>query len=262
MKILAIGDVVGRVGRRALSVGLNAIVTNTKADFVLANAENLAGGFGFTRDTVEEMFKLGVDALTTGNHVWDKKEALDLLPREPRLLRPANFPEAAPGKGAGVFTSRGGVKVGVLNLQGRVFMEALDCPFRRAEAELAALSKETKIIIVDMHAEATSEKIAMANFLDGRVSAVVGTHTHVQTADARVFPRGTAYITDLGMTGPSHSIIGIQPEIILKRFLLKIPERFQEAHGPGQFNGALIEIDENTGLARSIKPIQSSYEFN
>ncbi len=260
MKILAIGDIFGKVGRKALKLGLNNIIASTKADFVVANGENLAGGFGVTADTIGEIFKLGVDVITSGNHIWDKKESLHLLETEKRLLRPANYPAQSPGRGSGVYTAKTGQSVGVLNLQGRVFMEALDCPFRRADEELEVLAQQAKIIIVDIHAEATSEKIAMGYFLDGRVSAVFGTHTHVQTTDANILPRKTAYITDLGMTGPIHSIIGVKPEIIMKRFLQKIPERFSEATGPGQFNGVLVEIDDNSGKAKSISTIRITYE--
>ncbi|HEB73100.1 MAG TPA: TIGR00282 family metallophosphoesterase [Nitrospirae bacterium] len=261
MKILAIGDVFGKVGRRVLKIGLNNIISSIKADFVIANGENLAGGFGVTQEMVDELFSTGVDVITSGNHIWDKKEALKLLDFEKRLLRPANYPEDAPGRGSDVFTTKTGALIGVLNVQGRVFMDSIDCPFRTAEKNIERLRSRTKMIIVDMHAEATSEKIAMGYFLDGRVSAIVGTHTHVQTSDAKILPRQTAYITDLGMTGPSHSIIGVRPEIILKRFLLKLPERFNEALGPGQFNGAFIELDDETGMAKSIRPLQSSYEF-
>lgn len=261
MKILAIGDVFGKVGRRVLKIGLNNIVSSVKADFVIANGENLAGGFGVTQELIEELFSTGIDVVTSGNHIWDKKEALTLLETEKRLLRPANYPEESPGRGADVFTTKSGAKIGVINVQGRVFMDAIDCPFKAAEKCIERLASQTKMIIVDMHAEATSEKIAMGYFLDGRVSAVLGTHTHVQTSDTKILPRQTAYMTDLGMTGPSHSVIGIRPEIILKRFLQKLPERFNEALGPGQFNGALIELNDETGMAKSIKPLQSTYEF-
>ena len=250
----------GKVGRRVIKSGLNNIVANTKAEFVIANGENLAGGFGLTRETIGELFNCGVDVITSGNHIWDKKEALGLLETEQRLLRPANYPDQTPGRGAGVYTSRTGDKVGVLNLQGRVFMDPINCPFAQAEKELEWLKPQVNIIVTDLHAEATSEKMAMAFFLDGRVSAVIGSHTHVQTSDARIMPRDTAYITDMGMTGPSHSIIGVRPEIILKRFITKLPERFNEATGPGQFNGVLLEIDSKTGKAKSIKSIQTLFD--
>ncbi|MBI5816734.1 MAG: TIGR00282 family metallophosphoesterase [Nitrospinae bacterium] len=257
MKILVVGDIFGKVGRRILKTSLGNLSAMTKADFVIANAENLAGGFGFTREILPEVFSAGVDAVTTGNHVWDKKEALDIVKMDSRVLRPANYPPTAPGRGSAVFTTKSGAKLGVLNLMGRVYMDALDCPFRRADEELEKLRKETNLIIVDMHAEATSEKMAMGYYLDGRVSAVLGTHTHVQTADEKLLPRGTAYISDVGMTGPSHSIIGVRVDIILKRFLQKLPEKFEEAHGPGQLNAVILEIDDTTGLAKGIKRIQT-----
>lgn len=260
MKILVIGDVFGKSGRRTLKTSLSNVVTMFKADFIIANCENLAGGFGFTRDTLNEVFATGVDVVTTGNHVWDKKEALDIADADQRVLRPANYPDGVPGRGSGVFTSKSGTKVGLINLMGRVFMDSLDCPFKAAERELAKVSLDAKIILVDMHAEATSEKQAMAHLLDGRVTAVIGTHTHVQTADERLLMRGTAYITDVGMTGPLHSIIGVRPEIIMKRFMLKLPERFEEAHGPGQLNAVLVEVDDETGKAKGIKRIQTSEE--
>lgn len=243
-----------------MKTGLANVVAMFKADFVIANCENLAGGFGFTKETLNEVLSTGVDAVTTGNHVWDKKEALDITAADQRVLRPANYPDGVPGRGSGVFTSKSGVKIGLINLMGRVFMDSLDCPFKAAERELAKVSLDAKIILVDIHAEATSEKQAMGYLLDGRVTAVVGTHTHVQTADERLLMRGTAFITDVGMTGPLHSIIGVRPEIIMKRFMLKLPERFEEAHGPAQFNAVLIEVDDETGKAKGIKRIQTSEE--
>ena len=258
MKILFVGDIFGKVGRRALKNSLPNMVAMMKADFVIANCENLAGGFGFTKDILGEVYAAGVEAVTTGNHVWDKKEALEIVKADQKILRPANYPAEAPGKGSAVFTAKNGAKVGVLNLMGRVFMDALDCPFHRADQELEKLRQETNIILVDMHAEASSEKMAMGYYLDGRVSAVIGTHTHIQTADEKILPRGTGYITDAGMTGPSHSIIGVRVDIILKRFLQKLPERFEEAHGAGQLNAVLVEIDDVTGTTRAIKRIQTA----
>lgn len=255
MKILAVGDVYGKVGRRTLKEFLPDTVSSTGADIVIANGENLAGGFGMTRDTLADIFNAGVDVVTTGNHVWDKKEALDIVVEDHRVLRPANYPETSPGRGCAIFPSKSGVKVGVINLMGRVFMDSIDCPFKTAERELEKIKNSADVIIVDMHAEATSEKQAMGAYLDGRVSAVYGTHTHVQTADERVLPRETAYITDLGMTGPIHSIIGVRTDIILKRFTQKLPQRFEEATGPGIFTAAIIDVDETTGNARSIKRI-------
>jgi hypothetical protein len=256
MKILVIGDVFGKSGRRMVTETLPGYINMFKVDFTIANCENIAGGFGMTHETLAEMFKAGVDVATAGNHTWDKKDALDLVVSEKRLIRPANYPATTPGRGYGVY-EKSGIKIGVLNLMGRVFMDAIECPFGAADRALEEMKKETNIIIVDMHAEATSEKQAMGFHLDGRVSAVFGTHTHVQTADERVMPRGSAFITDVGMTGPMNSIIGVRPEIIMKRFIQKLPERFQESHGPGQFLGALIEVNPTTGLAKSIKRLQS-----
>ncbi|VAX19589.1 Uncharacterized protein YmdB [hydrothermal vent metagenome] len=255
MKILVVGDVYGKVGRRTTKKYLPGIVSDTGADFVIANGENLAGGFGLTRDVVNDLVSCGVDAVTTGNHVWDKKEVLEFIGSDERILRPANYPATAPGVGSRVFTAKSGQKVGVINLLGRVFMDAVDCPFQRADEELEKIKEQTGIIIVDMHCEATSEKEAIGLYLDGRVSAVLGTHTHVQTADEKILTRGTAYLTDLGMTGPTHSVIGVRPEIILKRFTQKLPQRFEEATGPGQFCAAIVEVNETTGRAASIKRI-------
>ncbi len=256
MKLLVFGDIFGRVGRRMVKTGLAPMISMLKPDFVIINGENIAGGFGLTRDTLDELFSVGVDIVTTGNHVWDKKEALKLVENEKRLLRPANYPATAPGRGHAIF-EKDGKKIGVLNLLGRVFMDSVDCPFQSAEKAIAELKKETSTILVDIHAEASSEKEAMGLYLDGQVSAVYGTHTHVQTADEKILLRGTAYITDVGMTGPTNSVIGIRPEIILKRFTQKLPERFEEAHGPGEINVIVIETDDVTGLAKSIKRIQS-----
>ncbi len=257
MKALIIGDVYGRVGRRVLKDRLQEEISSSGADIVIANGENLAGGFGLTKDTLDDVFASGVDVVTTGNHVWDKKVALEIVDSDRRVLRPANYPGTSPGRGSGVFTSKSGKKIGVINLQGRVFMDALDCPFQKVETELEKIKPQTDFIIIDMHAEATSEKEAMGYYLDGRVSAVVGTHTHVQTADECLLPRDTAYITDVGMTGPSHSIIGVRVDIILKRFVQKLPQRFEEASGPGKFNAVVVDIDDETCMAKSIKRIQS-----
>lgn len=261
MKILVIGDIFGKSGRRVVKENLPGLLAMTKADFVIANGENLAGGFGFTRETLDEMFAAGVDVITSGNHVWDKKEALDITVKDERVLRPANYPDSAPGVGFRVF-EKNGHKMAVINLMGRVFMDATDCPFKKADELVAKAREETNIVIVDMHAEATSEKQAMGYFLDGRVSAVFGTHTHVQTADERILPRGTAFISDVGMSGPIHSIIGVRTEIILKRFTQKLPERFQEAHGPGMLSAAIFEVDDVTGSGKSVKRIQTEEQAN
>ena len=260
MKILVVGDVYGKVGRRCTKNYLPEIVSDLGADFVIANGENLAGGFGLTKDLVNELSSHGVDAITTGNHVWDKKEVLEFIGSDERILRPANYPDTAPGVGSRVFTSRSGVKIGVINLLGRVFMDAVDCPFQKADEELEKIKGQTNIVVVDMHCEATSEKEAIGFYLDGRVSAVLGTHTHVQTADEKILTRGTAYLSDLGMTGPTHSVIGVRPDIILKRFTQKLPQRFEEATGPGQFCAAVVEINKTTGRAISIERIYKNDE--
>ncbi|MCL6634174.1 MAG: TIGR00282 family metallophosphoesterase [Peptococcaceae bacterium] len=257
MRLLMIGDVVGRSGRRAVKANLSSLKKEFDLDLVIANGENAAGGKGITREVADELFAAGVDVLTMGNHVWQKREAFDYIDREARIVRPANYPPGVPGMGANVFETRRNVKVAVINLTGRVFLQAVDCPFRKAEELVEKMKEKARVVVVDFHAEATSEKMAMGWYLAGKVSAVVGTHTHVQTADERILPGGTAYITDLGMTGPYHSIIGVKSEIIIDRFLTQIPQRFEVATGPFQFNGAVIEIADDTGKALSIKRIQA-----
>lgn len=253
MRILFVGDVHGRPGRRAVARRVPALRREWQVDFVVANAENSAGGVGLTPQTAAELFEAGVDALTGGNHTWAKREAYELLDADPRLVRPANYPPGVPGHGSTVLR-RGGLALAVLNLQGRIFMDPLDDPFRVARAEVDRLRKETPFILVDFHAEATSEKIAMGYYLDGQVTAVVGTHTHVQTADERVLPGGTAYITDVGMTGPRDGVIGVDREAILQRFLTQLPIRFEVATGPVQFSAVLVEAD-SSGRATTIRRI-------
>lgn len=255
MKILFVGDVVGKPGRQALALLLRKVQEAHSVDLTIANGENAAGGFGITPETAADLFRLGVDVITSGNHIWDKKEVLGYLPKESRLLRPLNYPPGAPGYGSIVVTARGGTKVAVLNVSGRVFMPDLDCPFRTTLAELEAIGGEARVRVVDFHAEATSEKIAFGRFLDGRVGAVIGTHTHVQTADERVLPCGTAYITDIGMTGPSESVIGVEPEIVVRKFLTGLPERFETAKQVPQLEGAVVEIDAASGLALGIERV-------
>ena len=253
MRVLFIGDIVGAPGRRIVLERLADLVANERLDLVIANGENAASGFGITPRLVEELLGAGIEVLTGGNHIWDRKEILEFISQEPRLLRPANFPAGNPGRGVYCGTARNGVPYAVLNLQGRVYMAANDCPFRAAERELAALPAGVKIIFVDMHAEATSEKQAMGWYLDGRVSAVVGTHTHVATADARVLPQGTAYVTDAGMTGPHHSVIGMDKTAIIQRFLDGLPVRFEVPDGDIQMSTILLELDPETGRALSIQ---------
>jgi len=257
VRLLMIGDVVGRPGRTAVQVNLTELKHEHELDLVIANGENAAGGNGITRETAQELFSAGVDVLTMGNHVWNKKEALEYINHERRIVRPANYPPGTPGNGVNIYETRRKVKVAVINLSGRAFMPPMDCPFRKADELLKNLADEVKVKIVDFHAEATSEKNAMGWYLAGRVSAVCGTHTHVQTADERIMPGGTAYITDLGMTGPRDSVIGAKKEIVIKRFTAQIPLKFEVASGLYQFNGVIIEIDEITGEATSISRIQN-----
>ncbi|MFZ0637922.1 MAG: TIGR00282 family metallophosphoesterase [Candidatus Acidiferrales bacterium] len=253
MRILFVGDIVGSPGRTIVHDRLADVITQEKIDLCIANGENSASGFGITPRIAEELFANGVEVLSGGNHIWDRKEILDYFPQEPRLLRPANFPDGAPGHGLYVGTAKNGVGYAVLSLQGRTFMTPLDCPFRAAERELAKIPPGVKIILVDMHAEATSEKQAMGWFLDGKVSVVLGTHTHVPTADEHVLPGGTAYITDVGMTGPHDSVIGMDKVGILQKFLDGMPARFTVAERDIQMNCVIIDVDEFTGHARSIQ---------
>ena len=256
MKVLFIGDIFGEPGRRALARAVPRLVAQRQIDIVIGNGENAAGGFGITPELADELFDLGLAVITTGNHAWDKKEILDYFPREPRLLRPANYPSGAPGSGSVVVESAGGEQLGVLQLMGRAYMPTLDCPFQLAKKELAALKKRTAAVIVDMHAEATSEKMAMGHYLDGEVVAVVGTHTHVQTADDQILPKGTAYMTDIGMTGPLHSVIGVKKELAIEKFLTGMPRRFEVASGPSVFCAVLLELDARLGKALSIERIR------
>ena len=248
MRILFIGDIFGSPGRRIVADHLQDIVKAQSIDLAIANAENSAGGFGVTPAIAEDLFKLGIDALTTGNHVWDKREIYDYIDRTPRLLRPANYPPGAPGSGVVVVKN-----CAILNLQGRVYMPHTDCPFRAADQILASLDPAVKVRFVDFHAEVTSEKIAMAWYLDGRVSAIVGTHTHVPTADTRVLPGGTAYQTDVGMTGPYDSVIGVEKEMILKRFMTAMPVRMEAGKCGVELHSVIIDVDETTGKATAIR---------
>ncbi|MDH5203298.1 MAG: TIGR00282 family metallophosphoesterase [Nitrospirota bacterium] len=259
MKVLFIGDIIGKVGRVTTKELIPNIVNRYKIDLVIANGENAAGGFGITEEVVSEIFKCGVHVITTGNHVWDKKEFVTQVLKEDRVLRPLNYPPGVPGYGSILYTLPNGEKVAVINLSGRVFMSTMDCPFRVGKEEAERLANVTKIIIVDFHAEATSEKIAFGYFIDGMVSAVIGTHTHVQTADEKILPNGTAFITDVGMTGPENSIIGIKKEQVMQRFLTSMPVRLEPAKGNGIFNAVVIEIDESTGKSTAIQRLQLKY---
>jgi len=259
MKVLFIGDIVGKVGRTTLKGLLPNLVDRYKIDIVIANGENLAGGFGITDKTADEVFNLGVHIITSGNHIWDKKESIPYIAKENRMLRPANYPPGAPGYGSIIHTLSNGIKVGIINISGRVFMSAIDCPFRVGVEEIIKLREVTKVVVVDFHAEATSEKIAFGYFIDGKVSAVIGTHTHVQTADEKILPNGTAYITDVGMTGPSVSVIGIEKEQIIERFLRQMPMKFETAKGEGILSAVVIEINETTGKSSAIQRLQLKY---
>jgi 2',3'-cyclic-nucleotide 2'-phosphodiesterase len=244
MKVLFVGDIVGSPGRQMVEDRLADLVTQRKIDLVIANGENAASGFGITPRLAQELLKTDIAVLSGGNHSWDRKEILEFMPYEPRLLRPANFPEGSPGSGLYTGTAKNGLRYAVINLQGRVFLPAIDDPFRKADELLASLPPDVAFVLVDMHAETTSEKIAMGWYLDGRVTAVVGTHTHVATADERVLPQGTAYITDVGMTGPHAGVIGMDRQGIIKKFIDGLPARFEVAEGDVQMNAVLIETDD------------------
>src|SRR5579871_1655200 len=252
MKILFIGDIFASAGRRIVSDHLQDIVETNGFDLAIANAENAAGGFGITPAIAEELLALGLDVLTSGNHVWDKREVYDYFGRQPRLLRPANYPDG-PGSGVIVVRARNGVECAVLNLQGRTYMPATDCPFRKADQLLGELGAAVKVRFVDFHAEVTSEKIAMGRYLDGRVSAMVGTHTHVPTADTRILPGGTAYQTDCGMTGPYDSVIGVETGIVLQRFLTSLPVRMEAAKRSAELHSVIVEVDDQTGKALDVR---------
>jgi 2',3'-cyclic-nucleotide 2'-phosphodiesterase len=255
LNILIIGDVVGSPGRNILKKALPVVFRRYDVDYCIANVENAAGGFGVTREVCDEMTAAGVDCMTSGNHIWDKKEIIPVIPQLPQLLRPANYPARQPGKGTYVGRAKdSGIPVATLNLSGRVFMNgAIDDPFAMADQLVEELRREARVIIVDMHAEATSEKNAMGRFLDGRVSAVVGTHTHVPTCDHRLLPKSTAYCTDLGMTGPYDSVIGVETETILARFVTGMPGRFETAKGDPRFAAVVVDADPETGRARGIE---------
>ena len=253
--ILCVGDVFGEPGRRAIEALLPKLRKQHEVDLAIVNVENAAAGAGVMPAMARAFLDQGVDVMTSGNHIWDKKEIIDYIVKENLLLRPANYPPGTPGYGT-VVVKGGPYKVAVLNMMGRVFLPNLDCPFRKADEEIPRLRQETPIIVVDMHCEATSESQAMGWYLDGRVSAVVGTHRHVQTADERILPKGTAYITDLGMTGPTDSVIGVEPTIALQRFLSQMPNRFEPAKGPVALHGAVIRIDPETGRGLSIERVR------
>ncbi len=260
MKILFFGDVVGKPGRQAIRQRAQEIAHREGAEFVIANAENASGGIGVDPGSARELFAAGIHVLTSGNHVWKKREIYEYLESSDRLLRPANFAPGVPGRGWSVYTTASGTPVAVINLIGRVFMDSADCPFRAADEILGRIGERARIIFVDMHAEATSEKVAMGRYLDGRVSVVAGSHTHVQTADESILPKGTAYITDTGMCGPADSVIGMRVDQVVKRFLDQLPVRFEVGDGPRILQAVVVEVEEETGKARGIRRIQETLD--
>ncbi len=256
MNILYIGDIVGKPGKLALETSLKKLLDQYDINLCIGNGENASGGFGITPEIADELFALGIDVITSGNHIYDKKEIIPTLDRESKILRPANYPAEAPGKGSCFVKANNGQMVGVLNLIGRVFMDPADCPFKKADTEISKLKEKTSIIFVDMHAEVTSEKSAMGWYLDGRATAVIGSHTHVQTADERILPKGTAYLSDAGMTGPKNSVIGIKTENAIGKFISKFPRRFETATGDTQLRAAVVNLDPRSGKAKGIERIQ------
>jgi hypothetical protein len=255
MRVFFVGDIFGKPGRRLVQEKLHGVIQEYRVDFCMANVENAAGGFGITPQIAEDLLNSEIDVLTSGNHIWDKRAIVPYLSEQPRLLRPHNYPGGSPGTGVFIGDTNCGARIGVLNLQGRVFMAPIDCPFVTGLAAIEQIRKQTPIIIVDFHAEATSEKQALGWYVDGRVSAVIGSHTHVQTSDERILPRGTAYITDLGMAGPHDSVIGSVPDLALERFLRQIPVRLEPATGNLRICGVMVDIDESTGHAQAIQRI-------
>lgn len=257
MRLLFIGDIVGKPGRRAIGEILSRIRKETQCDYCIANGENAAGGSGINYVIAQELYKYGIDALTLGNHTWSKREITNFIDTDSRIVRPANYPPELPGQGSIILDG----KIGIVNLLGRVYLDNVDCPFKVLDRELEVLKKSVKVILVDMHAEATSEKCALAWYADGRVSCVLGTHTHVQTADERILPFGTAFISDVGMTGPYEGILGVDKDIILEKFLSYMPVRFEMAKGKVQFNAVILNIDENTGKSISIERINQVFDL-
>ena len=256
MKILFVADIFAQPGRRVAAALIPELVQDYEVDLVIANGENAAGGFGLTDNIARKLHSYGADIITSGNHIWDRKEFITCLEGSDRILRPSNYPEEAPGIGFVIITTRSGIQIAVINLQGRTGMPSIDCPFRVGRAEIERLREKTSLIFVDFHAEATAEKMAMGFHLDGLVTAVIGTHTHVQTADERILPGGTAYLTDAGMTGVSESVIGVRPEMAIRRFLTQIPNRFKPAEGKATLCGVLIDADETSGRATRIERLQ------
>ncbi len=259
LRILFIGDIVGRPGRRIVKTYLPELIRSENIDLVVANGENSAGGFGINREVCQELLIAGVDVITMGNHTWDNKEIYQVLERERRLIRPANYPGGTPGEGYYIAETQKGVRVGVINILGQVFLDPLICPFQTASECITDIKKKTNIIIIDFHAEATSEKVALGWYTDGLATAVLGTHTHITTADERILPKGTGYITDVGMTGPLNSVLGIDPEIVVKKFVTHLPARFEVASGPIELNGVILDVDD-AGTTASIRRIRKTLD--
>ncbi len=255
MRVLMIGDIVGRPGRKALLDNLQALRKEFNIDFVIANGENAAAGHGITKEIAKQLFATGVDVFTMGNHVWNKKEIIPYIEKEKRIIRPANYPPGTPGVGYNIFDTQLGYKIAVINISGRIYMQELDCPFRKIDDILLEIPNKVNIIFVDFHAEATSEKVAMGWYLDGRVTAICGTHTHVQTADERILPKGSAYITDIGMTGPRDSVIGVCKNTVIEKFISQMPRRFEVADTDYQLNAVVIELNPENGIAKNIERI-------
>ncbi len=253
MKLLFIGDIFGHAGRRIVADHVKDIRESQGIDVVIANGENSAAGFGITPSVADELFGYGIDVMTSGNHIWDKKDIYEYFKRQPRLLRPANYPPGVPGAGVYIHTTKAGARCAVMNLQGRVYMAQSDCPFRKADEILAALPADVKVRFLDFHAEVTSEKMAMGWYLDGRVSAIIGTHTHIPTADTRILPGGTAYQTDCGMTGPYDSVIGVEKDTVLQKFLTSLPIRMEPAKGTAELHSVIVDVDEATGKALTVR---------
>lgn len=260
MRILHIGDIVGESGRKAVIKVLPYLKKNMAPDLIIANGENLAGGFGITEKTLKEVLDAGINIITSGNHIFDKKEALKIINQEPRILRPANYPPGVPGNSIATFTTKEGTVCLIFNLLGRIFMDPLDCPFRTADKIIEEFRTKARVILVDFHAEATSEKLALAWYLQGRVSAVIGTHTHVQTSDERILPLGTAYITDAGMTGSTSSVIGMRKDVAIQRFLTFVPHKFEVAKEDIEFQGVIVDIDDATGKGIRIERIRIKFD--
>lgn len=256
MRILFFGDIVGKPGRLVLRKRLPSLREEHQADLVIANGENASGGIGLSGDTMRELFSAGIDILTSGNHIWKHKEMYSLLNNEPRIIRPANYPHGAPGNGLVIHELPDGKKIAVMNLLGRTFMDDIDCPFSKADTLLATIPEDVTVRIIDFHAEATSEKKALSFYVDGKVSAVIGTHTHVQTADAMILQKGTGYITDAGMCGVEESCLGMDPKVIIDRFMTGLPQRFKIAKGTAHINGLFMDVNEETGLCDDIRLIR------